>query len=391
MQYNPKTVLRQVSNRNLQQFFSPYQEFAALDWAAIRETRIEPVFDAWHRLPEASRKAVSGVLRRVHALASARGTAVLVETAAEEGIDITEAVRSMKNAYDRAFWVSLHHPAVFGGAGTQFHISTLPRRSWEKRNGMPQRAVEVEESVVEELGRNISGYYLARQGRGERCKVEYRRRAGVDTFFAYPADYADEIIGYDDDGELARSPWNPAFEVVFRYDGGAGTMDLYAEGGKKVREDLAEIFARVVLHEERQPMLWERPPFDLDVLKNRDLVFPTQPADEIELVRVTGLRVRVHQRPGGKIGLDVDGGDPGTTVYSLLDATLDEKKVSLSNLTVLEATLQAVFRKPGSRSTTINFRITSGSYCDLGDSAEEEKLKRYLRLWGIERDGKRAA
>jgi hypothetical protein len=246
--------------------------------------------------------------------------------------------------------------------------------------------------MVEELGRNISSYYLARQGRGERCKVEYRRTSGgIDTFFAYPADYADEIVGYDDDGDLARSPWNPAFEVVFRYDGGAGTLDLYAEGGKKVREDLAEIFARVALHAERQPMLWEQPPFDLDVLKNRDLAFPTLPADEIELVRVTGLRVRVHQRPGGKIGLDIDGSDPGTTVYSLLDATLDEKKVSLSNLTVLEATLQAVFRKPGSRSRAINFRITSGSHCDLGDSSEEEKLKRYLRLWGIERDGKRAA
>ncbi len=240
MPYNPKSVLRQVPNAILQKYFSRHDEFAAFDWAAIKETRIDPVFEAWQRMPEDRRKQASGVIRRVHALANPRGTAVLVEAASEEGIDIAAAVRSMKNAYERAFWFFLEHPAVFQSARTQFHIATLPRRSWEKRNGMPKQAVEINDGVLDALGSNLSAYYLARQVRGERCKVEYRRHAGIDTFYAYPADYGDDLLGYDDDGELGRSPWNPAFEVVFRYDGSAGTIESFAEGGKDVREDLAE-------------------------------------------------------------------------------------------------------------------------------------------------------
>ena len=138
-------------------------------------------------------------------------------------------------------------------------------------------------------------------------------------------------------------------------------------------------------------MLWAEPPFDLNVLKDRNFTFPTNPADNIERVRWMGVRMRLQEQPGGKIALDVDSGDRSATVNGLLDATLDEKKVSLSKVDFLEATLQAVFRRPGTRSRSITFKVGSGSRCDLGDSSEEEKLRRYLKLWGIERDGQRAA
>jgi hypothetical protein len=171
----------------LQRYFSRHDEFASFDWPGIKETRIGPVFDAWQSMTENRRKQASAVFRRVYALANSRGTAVLVEAAGEEGIDIAAEVRSMKNAYERAFWVFLEHPAVFQSARTQFHITTLPQRSWEKRNGMPKQAIEINDEVLDALGRNLSAYYLARQVRGERCKVEYRRHAGIDTFYAYPA------------------------------------------------------------------------------------------------------------------------------------------------------------------------------------------------------------
>lgn len=386
-QYNPRTVFRQTPNQTLQEFFSRYEDFAGFDWTAVTETKIEPIFAVWQRMPDPRRQEVAGILRRIHAMANPRGTAVLVETGNEEGIDLAPVVRQLKNAYARAFRVFLDYPQLFAAARTQFHIAMLPRRSWEKRNGLPRTSVAVTGEVIDELRRGISVYYLDLQGRGDKCKVDYRRRAGVHSFYAYPADYPDEIIGYGDDGELARHPWNPAFEVVFRFDESAGTMDEYAEGGKRVRADLAGIFARVVLRQERQPELWEEPPFNLELLKGRNLAFPTDPADAIDLVRVTGIRVRVHQRPGGRLALDVDGADSSSDVYALLDATLDEHKISLANVTILEASLQAVFRKPDGKACSVSFKITSGgSHCDLGDSPEEEKLRRYLRVWGIERD-----
>jgi hypothetical protein len=107
---------------------------------------------------------------------------------------------------------------------------------------LPKKPIEFTEATVSDLGRRISEYYRTRDGRGENCKVEYRHRSsGLDSFFAYPADYVEEIMGYDEDGELEQTPWSGAFEVAFNYAGAAGTVELFAEGGKQVRDDLSEI------------------------------------------------------------------------------------------------------------------------------------------------------
>ena len=99
----------------------------------------------------------------------------------------------------------LDHPDVFENARTLEHIEALPRRSWEKRTGLPKQQLEVTAACLAELGSRISDYYFEREGRGENCKVEHRRRAsGVDSFFAYPADYSSELLGYDADGESAH-------------------------------------------------------------------------------------------------------------------------------------------------------------------------------------------
>jgi hypothetical protein len=45
MPYNPKSVLRQVPNGILQKYFSRHDEFATFDWASIKETRIDPIFE----------------------------------------------------------------------------------------------------------------------------------------------------------------------------------------------------------------------------------------------------------------------------------------------------------------------------------------------------------
>ena len=48
------------------------------------------------------------------------------------------------------------------------------------------------------------------------------RSGHIDFFFAYPADYADILIGYEDGGNFARRQWKPAFEVILSYDRLAG-------------------------------------------------------------------------------------------------------------------------------------------------------------------------
>jgi hypothetical protein len=380
MPYNPRLILRQVTNSLLAAFFSRYSGFSGFNWNRLSETNVEPIFATWQQLPEPERFEVSRIFREAHSLATASRITTLIEAARDSGIDITQEMRARRSGAERALWCYMHHLSVFESALTLTHIDGLPARSWEKRTGLARREDAVPTDTVAELGRAISEYYLQRDGRGEKCVVEYRRRASnIDSFFAYPADFADEMVGYGENGEFARYPWNGAFEVVFTYDGAAGTLDLFAEGGKQVRGDLAELFARVVLGESHQLPLWEHAPYNLEVFKNPHLALPTDPADRIS-VRVRGIRFAIG-RSRGRIALDAGCAEAGS-VYSLLQEAVDLQRVPLSEVTMLEATLQASLPAFGARRRSMTFKI-SPSGCTLGDSREEERLKGYLRRWNI--------
>jgi hypothetical protein len=378
--------LRQVPNSLLARHFSHFGGFADFDWSHLKESRIEGIFEQWQDLPEAERRQVGGTFRKIHSMATARGTRVLIEAARDRGLDIAQDMGARKNAHERAFACFLDHPDVFENARTLDHIEALPKRSWEKRNGLPKQQIEVTAGCLAELGSRISAYYCEREGRGEICKVEHRRRAsGVDSFFAYPADYSREVLGYDADGELAPQPWNGAFEVAFAHDGSAGTVDQYAEGGKQVRGELSEIFAEVVLDQDTRPVQCQTKPYNMELFKNRELPFPTNPADRLIHIAVVGLRVRSQGPAGGTFTISAGVRGSLTSVYDVIQDLFAEDQADLAHDTILEATLRALVDCPGKRHRSITFKI-SETRCDLGDDAEEQMLRRYLKAWGIERE-----
>ncbi|MBI4902874.1 MAG: hypothetical protein HY820_04515 [Acidobacteria bacterium] len=384
MQYNPRSFFRQVPNFLLARFFSRYSIFFGIPWRLLKEADVEPVLDRWQQMPESDRQPLANLFRQIHDLANAQGTTALIESARGCGLDILTEIRAMKNAHARAFWCMLEHPEILGDARTLAHIDALPLRSWEKWIDLPVRPNSVNDIDVANLEHSIAEYFQNRDGRGERCRVEHRRRPGnIDCFFAYPADYADEIIGYGEDGMFARTQWQGAFEVVYALDGGARTLELYAEGGRQVRQELSELFIRVVLEENHPLHPAARTPYRMDVFKNRHLTFPTDPADTVT-VRLKGLRFQVSGNTEGIIAVDA-GRHGRSSAYSLLEKAVDQERVPLEKCMVLDATLQAVFQVPANRPRSVTFKVSPWS-CTLGDSVEEEKLKRYLKQWQIEHE-----
>jgi hypothetical protein len=202
-------------------------------------------------------------------------------------------------------------------------------------------------------------------------------------FYAYPADYVDEILGYSEDGELGRQNWNGVFEVVFVYDEAAGTVELYTEGGRAVRDDLSLIFAETVLGCERMPRPLNAPPYNLELLKDPGLTFPTRPEHHIARVALISLRMRVPGYVGGTIAVDVGGRGSRTSVHDLIGANFAADRATLTHVVVVEATLRATFQRAGERHHSIRFKI-SETHCDLGDDDEAQLLRGYLKLWGIE-------
>ena len=119
--------------------------------------------------------------------------------------------------------------------------------------------------------------------------------------------------------------------------------------------------------------------------ENRELPFPSNPVDRLIHIAVVGLRVRSQSYAGGTF--TISAGERGSlaSVYDVIQDILAEDRADLAHDTILEATLRALVDCPGKRARSITFRI-SETRCDLGDDAEEQMLRRYLKIWGIERE-----
>ncbi|MDR3719103.1 MAG: hypothetical protein P4K98_09895 [Bryobacteraceae bacterium] len=381
------SFLRRAPNTLLKDFFASYPTFTDFNWDTVSERRVDPVLERFMQLPAAERERVLRIFRRVEALADSEGSQVLIEAARDINEEIAATLATMGSSRERALWTFMNHPRVFENARTLAHIDVLPKRSWETRKVQAVPSFQATDDMNVELGLRIAEFYQAIQGRGERCAVDHwSRDGGVEYFFAYPADYADELIGYDDEGQFERKNYHPAFQIVFAYHPADGTLDIFAQGGGMIRDHLARAFCCTVLGVEQELERWPAPCFDLELFKNRNLTFPTRPEDHISLVRVKALRVQYHTGNGGKVTFEIDGRRRIGSVHDVIADRLSEEHTLLADATVLSVVLQAFIRTSTGRDRSLTFRLTAPSFCDLEDTPEELALRRYLHEWGIEKD-----
>ncbi len=308
MQYTPKTFFRLVPKDLLRRYFADRNELTDFPWDEAEDGGdVAPLFEAWQELPPAERAETESAFRAVWDLSSADGARILIEEGEFHQLDLATALDALDGFQHKALWVYVEHQRVFRVAHDINHADKLHRRYWRTRKDMPLKEPDDSTAMLEALGMAISAFYRE-QGRGYDCRVEcYLRGGRRHYYFAYPSDYTDTFVGYDGSGRFVRRAQKPAFEVVFVYDPIDGTLDLFAQGGKKVGRQLQEIFGRVILGEELGPENRVVTPFELHGLKSRDFAFPTDPADGIIEVRVKALRLAIL---GGsrRVTLEVDVG-----------------------------------------------------------------------------------
>ena len=385
LRYTAKLFLRQAPNRLLRRYFESKGLLGHIPWDGLKETRIEPIHEAILELPEAERREISRDFRAASELASPRGSALLVRLSRERGLALMEPQWRNPNGYARALLALLDHPGVFEEARNVARWEFLPRSSMDKRNGLPPMPPDTSPAALSRFAAAISEYYREEQDRGEYCQVEHFRRNGhLHYFFGYPSDYLGTLLGYEDDGELARKDWKPAFEVVAAFDERCGTLELSAEGGRKVRSDLAARFARSIMQIERIPEVLPETQYNLQMLLDRNFMFLTSPEENIDLVRAKSVRVHWPGMKKRLLTFEVDGRDIHASVHDLVDEVLRGSSVGLNELIVADAWLQVVFRGGGRRGRSFSFHIATSSSCSLGDSPEELILKDCLKRWGVE-------
>ena len=80
--FDPKRVLRQISNHLLRDLFEAHGHELDVPWDELGETEVDPIFTEWQDLPEADCRAIEIVLHEVSDMAAGdEGTRAISEEA----------------------------------------------------------------------------------------------------------------------------------------------------------------------------------------------------------------------------------------------------------------------------------------------------------------------
>lgn len=386
--YTTKDFFLQTPNALLARYFHERELFSDLDFAAMKETKPDALFEAWLGLPEEQRKAMDAEFQEIFELSCEKGFRAIIDEARwqmqadPQGLAaFVEALSALPNHYHRAMGTYPDHPECWKGATRFYHADTLPY--WRKRKNMGRQPAAVDEASLQQLADQIRNYFHRTEGRGNNCVVEPFRRGELDYFFAYPEDYTQQSIEWVD-GEFAPRPHNPAFEVIFVYSQKDGTLDLNFRGSRKAVEPLQGMFATTILKlEELPPDPKDERIYDLSQLGKRGFDFVYRIGSGIEEVAVRKLRLSSRFNRGERITLEADTSDDSKAIYDLLDKIGKATPLHLYNVTQVEIAASVVVDvdKPAK---IIPIRITYPNSCSLKYDELGMKLRDMLEASGIE-------
>lgn len=238
---------------------------------------------------------------------------------------------------------------------------------------------------------DLAGAYVAYrpQSRGRNCSVDVYHRLDPERYcyFAYPEDSTSTDLVYDHN-QLVRRPRQSVFEVIFVYRPEEGTVELYAHGDKREKENLAAAFCTKVLGLSALPDDGAEP-FDLSCLKDPTFAFPTDPRDGVQSVDVPLLRLDLpfDRRKGAGRRITVEAKstlEAPQALHGLIRDALDPHQVTARDALVGRAKLRFTFRPvDGKRPKTLTFEVSYPDRCTLKDDPHDQIARKCLYEWGI--------
>lgn len=390
--FDPKRVLRQISNNLLNDLFMSHGHETEIPWDDLTETEIEPVFFYWQEMDESERREIEIVLHEVNDMATGdEGIRAIIEEAVRQGNQtLIDELDDFESRYDKAVWTYLRATDLWNLAVRFARADSMSRgRYWIKRCDIPNLPPETSSDRIAELEQAFAAFFVASQARGRHCQIEpYTRASGSHYFFAYLDDYADTYVTLDDAGEFDRRPERRAFELVLVYDQENGSLEMFVRGGKRVYIPIQEIFCRVILGIEIGPENRNSHPYELNGLIRRDFQFATDPVDGILSVRVRKLRLNVKGSPGRRITLEANSDGNPDDIYEMLDRYLNQQRLPLSILDVTQVGFKFSFdQELDNLPKSLSFELSSPNSSNLKSKPEaaRELAEKYLRLWGVDR------
>ena len=173
-QFDPKRILRQVSNHLLNDLFTTHGSAIEVPWENLGEMEIDEIFDAWQALPEKESREIEIVLHEVSEMANEDGVRAIVEEALSQGrTKFLQELDGFESRHDKAVWTHIRAAEVWDLAVRFARADSLSRmRYWITRMGIPAKTPDTSKQTRDELEEALSAFFLATQARGKYCNIE---------------------------------------------------------------------------------------------------------------------------------------------------------------------------------------------------------------------------
>jgi hypothetical protein len=106
-EYQPRRFFRNAPNRLLQRYFAARNALSEVDFDALSETQVEPIYEAWLKLLDDARKEMEQDFQDIDDLATEGGSKAILDEARWHGEDLAEQFASLTGFHEHAFWTFL--------------------------------------------------------------------------------------------------------------------------------------------------------------------------------------------------------------------------------------------------------------------------------------------
>jgi hypothetical protein len=115
-EYPPRRFFRHAPNLMLQRYFAARNVMSEVDFGALTETQVEPIYESWLKLSDDTRKEMEQDFQDIDSLATEGGSKAILDEARWHGEDLAEQFASLTGVHEHAFWTFLERPKYWQGA-----------------------------------------------------------------------------------------------------------------------------------------------------------------------------------------------------------------------------------------------------------------------------------
>ncbi|MFN5097141.1 MAG: hypothetical protein ACK5BY_01530 [Limnohabitans sp.] len=213
----------------------------------------------------AMRDRIVAGLHAITLLAHPLGKQAMFQAAHDRPTELMGLI-ACKNDLHRAFWLYVHHPALFEAAAEIEYLDHHGQQAQQHDLGL-KGTIKRDEVSIAAFGDAIKGFYQRELGCGEVCVVNVLDRArGTQLVSIHAKDLATAKLEFEG-SQLQRRVGSPNIHMVLEYAQATGVARTIIRGGAKYHAMLCEAFARHLLGVDVDAQRIQTPRLNLSTLR----------------------------------------------------------------------------------------------------------------------------